>query len=308
VDGLCSGTAGLALAGICAFALLGGMPPVIALPLCIAALAFLRQNLSRQRAFLGDSGSMLLGFMIAALALRAVVTPEGALAALPLLMLLSLPVTDITVTFFRRALQGRNPLQADRGHIHHILLLMVGGKARRASAILLAMAFAGAAGGLLAGLHPPLALALIGVPLGFYLAVYSSGGYLSWRNLRNAGAATGLATTLAEYARRHGTAPALDREELIRLLECTGVTSVELFDDRGRRVWSVGLTDQCRDTLIMPLYAAGRVRCGQLRLQGPGSAGSMAFAAHLLQPLYSTFMDALDVESPVIPATVKVHA
>jgi UDP-GlcNAc:undecaprenyl-phosphate GlcNAc-1-phosphate transferase len=308
VDGLCSGTAGLALAGITAFALMGGMPPLLALPLCVAALAFLRQNLSRQRAFLGDSGSMLLGFMIATLALQAVVAPSGALAVLPLFMLLSLPVVDITVTFFRRVIQGSNPLRADRGHIHHIMLLLSDGNSRHVTLTLTTMAAVGVAGAVACGVHPTLLPLTALLPLALYATVYACGGYLSWENLRNAGPATELALTLAELANEHGTGRALEREELIRLLKYTGITGIALFNEQGRRVWGAGKLDPRHETLTMPLYAAGRVRFGRLHLQGPGSAGRMAFAAHLLQPLYTAFMEALDVEVPEVPATAKLQA
>lgn len=308
VDGLCAGTSGLALAGIAAFSLIGGAPPLIALPLCVAALAFLRQNLSRRRAFLGDSGSMLLGFMIAVLALQGVVTPRGGLAVLPLFMLLSLPVVDITVTFFRRVIQGSNPLRADRGHIHHIMLLLADGSSRRVTLTLTTMAAVGVVGAVACGVHPTLLPLAALIPLGLYGAVYACGGYLSFENLRNAGPATELALILAEFANAEGTDAALKRDELIRLLKYTGITGIALFNEQGRCVWEAGRLDPRHETLAMPLYAAGRVRFGRLHLQGPGSAGRMAFAAHLLQPLYSAFMEALDVELPEVPATAKLQA
>lgn len=309
VDGLCAGTGFLALASIGLFALYGGeIQLALAVPLGVAALAFLKENFGRPRAFLGDSGSMLLGFMVGALSLRAVVMPSGALAVVPLLLLLSLPVVDITVVFFRRLLQGANPLQADRGHIHHILLLLLGGNSARVTAMLLGMAAVSAAAALLTGVQPALSGLALALPVGMYFAVYAAGGYLSWRNLRNAGPATDLAITLAEVAAEQGAEEALAGPDLVRLLGRADITAIGLFNEQGARVWSAGVPEPDRETLTLPLYAAGRVRCGRLHLQGQGSAGRMAFAAHLLQPLYPAFMEVLDECSTVIPATVKVGA
>ncbi|CAG1771638.1 partial putative undecaprenyl-phosphate N-acetylglucosaminyl 1-phosphate transferase, partial [uncultured bacterium] len=110
IDGLCAGTAFIALCGIAAFGWLNGRAEIaLALPLAAAALAFLRWNYVKPRAFLGDAGSTFLGFVIAALALKAVRTQSGALDLVPLFLLLSLPIVDITVVFFRRIIQGRSP-------------------------------------------------------------------------------------------------------------------------------------------------------------------------------------------------------
>ncbi len=306
VDGLCAGTSFLALVGVGLYAMFGGdFQLALAIPLGVAALAFLKQNFGRPRAFLGDSGSMLLGFLVAVLALRAVVTPSGAVAVVPLFLLLSLPIVDITVVFFRRLLQGANPLQADRGHIHHILLLLLGGSNPRVTGILLAMAAVGAIGALVSGWLPAAAGLALALPLGLYMTVYAMGGYLSWTNLRNAGPATDLAVALAEVAHAHGAQGALEGEDLIRLLGRIGVTAVGLFNEEGARVWSAGVPRTDRDPLTLPLYAAGRVRCGRLHLQGRFGAGRMAFAAHLLQPLYPAFMEVLDAPNPVMPKTVR---
>ncbi len=316
VDGLCSGTAGLALAGLCVFAMLGGGVEFgIVLPLAVAAVVFLKHNFGAPKAFLGDSGSMLLGFLVAATALK---TVGGSAGIVPLLLLVSLPAVDVSVSFFRRLVQGANPLEADRGHIHHILMLLLHGNARAVTALLLGIAGTGVAAAVLlawlpgSSLHPALSavlgVAAVALPLTLYLTVYATGGYLTWSNLRNAAPVTGLARTLSLIAGEHGALDALDREELIELLQKTGITAIGLQGLGGRRVWGVGIHHPARDTLILPLYAAGRVRCGSLLLQGAGRAGSMAFAANLLAPMFPAFMEVLDGDTEVVAATVKVPA
>jgi hypothetical protein len=310
VDGLCSGAALVALAGMCAFALFGGQAELAVLvPLAVASAAFMKWNFGRPKTFLGDSGSMLLGFLVATTSLKAAAT-DGVLQVAPLFLLISLPVVDITITFFRRLIQGANPLQADRGHIHHILMLLTGGRSHAVTATLVAMASVGVAGAMLTGvleapwMAAPAAMAVTGL----YVGVYAAGGYLNWRNLRAAGPATELASTLAEITRDNGAWQALDREELIGLLQATGISAIGLYHGDERCVWGKGIMHPARETLTLPLYAAGRVRCGRLHLQGIGRAGTMAFAVHLLHPLYPTFMEMLDTEMPVMAATVKIPA
>ncbi len=294
VDGLCGGAAFIALLGIGGFSLLGGeLHLELALPLGAAALAFLRFNLGKPKAFLGDSGSMFLGFLVATLSLRAVTRTDGALDVLPLFLLLSLPVVDITAVFFRRLLQGANPLRADRGHIHHILLLQFDGNVPRTTGTLLLMATLGAAGAVWSGLEPMLAGAALALPLGLYAAVYIAGGYANWRNLRNAGAICDAAHALAERAGQSGAEAALSGALLLEWMRLSGVKAAALFNEEGERVWSAGLPDIGRDALDIPLYASGRVERGHLVLQGHGRAGAMAFAAHQALPLFPAFMELL---------------
>lgn len=298
LDGLCGGTAFVALVGIGVFATMGGeLRLELALPLGAAALAFLRFNFGKPKAFLGDSGSMLLGFLIGTLALKAVVTTGGALNVPSLFLLLSLPVVDITIVFFRRILQGSSPLQADRGHIHHILLLQLDGNTQRTTFTLLFMAALGAAGAVWAGWMPSLTGAAVALPVGLYFAVYAMGGYANWRNLRNAGPATDAALEMAGIARESGARAGLTDKALIEWMELTGVTAIALFDEDDNRVWSAGVPDPEREPLNIPLYASGRVERGRLILQGPGRAGALAFAAHLLLPLYPAFMELLALQT-----------
>jgi len=80
------------------------------------------QTLRRRKMFLGDSGSLCLGFILANLALLACKHEGVAISpALPFIML-GLPIADTLASVVRRILLGRSPFSADRGHIHHALL------------------------------------------------------------------------------------------------------------------------------------------------------------------------------------------
>lgn len=78
--------------------------------------AFLIFNWHPSKIFPGFSGSTILGFMIATLSIL-----SGAKVATALLVLL-IPSIDFLYTFFRRVLQGKSPVWADKGHLHHRLL------------------------------------------------------------------------------------------------------------------------------------------------------------------------------------------
>ena len=81
-----------------------------------SSLALLIFNWHPAKIFPGFSGSTILGFMLASLAIL-----SGAKLATALLVLL-IPATDFAYTFFRRILQGKSPVWGDRGHLHHRLL------------------------------------------------------------------------------------------------------------------------------------------------------------------------------------------
>ncbi|MEW5878944.1 MAG: hypothetical protein AB1761_00705 [Pseudomonadota bacterium] len=74
-----------------------------------------------RRVFMGDAGSTLLGFLVAALCMR-LSQETRAVAPATLLWFVALPVTDLLVTMLRRIARGVSPFRPDRGHLHHRLL------------------------------------------------------------------------------------------------------------------------------------------------------------------------------------------
>ncbi|MBW3539996.1 MAG: undecaprenyl/decaprenyl-phosphate alpha-N-acetylglucosaminyl 1-phosphate transferase, partial [Planctomycetes bacterium] len=93
----------------------------LALVFCGALAGFLGHNLPPARIYLGDSGSLLIGFVVGALAIEASLkTAAGFALAVPLI-LLSVPVFDTLMAIVRRVLSGRGIGQGDRSHIHHRL-------------------------------------------------------------------------------------------------------------------------------------------------------------------------------------------
>jgi len=109
-------------------------------------LGFLPHNVSPARIFMGDSGSMLLGLLLAS----AVISLTGGLdanglssenlapALLPLLLpvaILAIPLVDMGLAIIRRTSAGRSPFAPDKEHLHH-RLLNIGHSTRQAAFVL----------------------------------------------------------------------------------------------------------------------------------------------------------------------------
>jgi UDP-GlcNAc:undecaprenyl-phosphate GlcNAc-1-phosphate transferase len=98
-------------------------------------MGFLRYNFNPATIFLGDSGSLLLGFMAAGLSLAGSQKGSTIVAIAIPLVSFGLPVTEAGLSLVRRFLNGQSLLAGDRGHIHHRLLDH--GLTQRQAAILL---------------------------------------------------------------------------------------------------------------------------------------------------------------------------
>ena len=74
------------------------------------------------KVFMGDAGSMLIGFVITAFLIRYSQTPKQIIMPVTALWLAAVPLMDIFVTSIRRIRRGKNPFHPDRTHVHHIFL------------------------------------------------------------------------------------------------------------------------------------------------------------------------------------------
>jgi UDP-GlcNAc:undecaprenyl-phosphate GlcNAc-1-phosphate transferase len=128
IDGLDGLASGVALTGIGAFTAIafihGGADPM--LPVLAASaggvLGFLRFNLPPASIHMGDTGSMLLGFLLAAVAISlSQAPPAGAPPWIPLLVL-ALPLADTGRVIVRRLAAGHPVFAPDKRHVHHRLL------------------------------------------------------------------------------------------------------------------------------------------------------------------------------------------
>ena len=87
-----------------------------------AILGFLFFNFPPARVFMGDSGSMFLGYIIGGISIMGLLKTATILGLVFPLLVLGMPVTDLTFAIIRRKLRGQSMATADRGHLHHRLL------------------------------------------------------------------------------------------------------------------------------------------------------------------------------------------
>ncbi len=124
LDGLAAGVAVFASLALFLIALMDGnlILGLFAAVLGGASLGFLLYNFSPALIFMGDSGSMGIGYMFAVASLWTVSKRSTALALLLPVLALGLPIVDTFLAFGRRAVRGKSPFHSDREHIHHRLL------------------------------------------------------------------------------------------------------------------------------------------------------------------------------------------
>jgi UDP-GlcNAc:undecaprenyl-phosphate GlcNAc-1-phosphate transferase len=124
LDGLAAGSALFSTLVTCVVALLGHNEVILFLTLALAgAIAgFLRYNFNPASIFLGDCGSLLIGFLLSAIAIAgSQESPTMVAVAIPIVSL-GLPILDVAVAVIRRFLSCKQLFGADREHIHHKLL------------------------------------------------------------------------------------------------------------------------------------------------------------------------------------------
>ena len=124
MDGLASGAALFSSLVILVVSLAGENPLMIVmtLVLCGALTGFLRYNFNPASIFLGDSGALFVGFILAALSVLGTQKATTAVAVITPILAFGLPVVDTGVTMVRRMISGRPLFQGDSEHIHHMLL------------------------------------------------------------------------------------------------------------------------------------------------------------------------------------------
>ncbi len=94
---------------------------LVAFILLGAMLSFLTYNYNPAKIFMGDSGALFAGFMLATLSITGIAKTSGPLMYLPLLIL-AVPMLDVAYSSIRRIMKGQSPFVADSEHIHHKLL------------------------------------------------------------------------------------------------------------------------------------------------------------------------------------------
>lgn len=137
LDGLAAGTAAIASLCIAYTAYIHGtyLAAGAMLALAGAALGFLPYNFYPAKIFMGDGGSLYLGFMLATLSVLGTVKSATLVTMIIPVLVLGVPIFDTFFAIFRRFVNKRPIMEADKGHLHHRLMKLGYGQ-RRATLML----------------------------------------------------------------------------------------------------------------------------------------------------------------------------
>jgi UDP-GlcNAc:undecaprenyl-phosphate/decaprenyl-phosphate GlcNAc-1-phosphate transferase len=146
MDGLSAGVAGICAAGLAVCGLMAGqmLVPALALALLGACVGFLGHNFPPARVFMGDAGSLVLGYWLGVVSILTTYWESGQTAApyalaMPL-VILAIPLYDFASVVLIRLAEGRNPLKGDQRHFSHRLVDR--GLSRRAAVLTIYLATA----------------------------------------------------------------------------------------------------------------------------------------------------------------------
>ena len=126
LDGLAAGVSGIASITVILVAVHQGYFPVATLTAALAGgiIGFIHYNFNPATIFMGDTGSMFIGYMLAAISIFGAVKSAATIALLVPAIALGLPIMDTAFAILRRYSNGRPIFQPDKGHLHHRLLAM----------------------------------------------------------------------------------------------------------------------------------------------------------------------------------------
>ncbi|MCL2437158.1 MAG: undecaprenyl/decaprenyl-phosphate alpha-N-acetylglucosaminyl 1-phosphate transferase [Clostridiales bacterium] len=136
LDGLAAGVTmiasfSIAYAGYISWTLEGPSVATLSmLALAGGALGFLPYNFNPAKIFMGDSGSLFLGFMLAVLSIEGATKSATVVASIAPMLVLGVPVFDTAFAIFRRLINKRPIMEADKGHLHHRIMAVGFGQRR----------------------------------------------------------------------------------------------------------------------------------------------------------------------------------
>ncbi len=134
LDGLAAGVCGIAglTYAILALSLGRPNPAILSAVVAGACLGFLRHNFFPARIFMGDSGALCLGFILAAVSIQGLFKTASTVVLLLPLLVLAVPIIDTSFVVARRLKHNQPIYAADRSHLHH-RFLNIGFSQRRAA-------------------------------------------------------------------------------------------------------------------------------------------------------------------------------
>ncbi|MBO5453106.1 MAG: undecaprenyl/decaprenyl-phosphate alpha-N-acetylglucosaminyl 1-phosphate transferase [Clostridia bacterium] len=126
LDGLAAGVASISSVCLLVIALMFSETNIAVFTACIAGacIGFLPYNLNPAKIFMGDSGALFLGFVLACISIEGVFKAYAVISFAVPLLVLALPIFDTTIAILRRIKNKKPIMQPDRGHLHHRLIDM----------------------------------------------------------------------------------------------------------------------------------------------------------------------------------------
>ena len=287
LDGLAAGSALFSTLVVFVLSVIAGQPLVSLLTACLAGsiLGFLRFNFNPASIFLGDCGSLVVGFLLSAVSLAtSQKTPTIIAVAIPVVSF-GLPILDTVLSVIRRFLNGRPLFGADGEHIHHKLINR--GLSHRQVVVVLYAVSAGFGAISLMLLHPAtstVGVAMVVLGIGVWVGVQQL-GYHEIVELRRLAQRTVeqkrvIANNLAIRRSTEDMGKADSFEHICRILDnafnsgefdlCELVCNLPLPGDSQRYRWSRPITDAAKHTpawtLRLELIARTGEDCGFLSI------------------------------------------
>jgi UDP-GlcNAc:undecaprenyl-phosphate/decaprenyl-phosphate GlcNAc-1-phosphate transferase len=127
IDGLDGLAGGVSVISLCAFMTLGGLShdpisTLLSAALLGGVLGFLKYNFYPARIFMGDAGSLTVGFLLGFIAIRLTQHPGSAISPMAPVIILGMPIIDTLRVMSLRVFHRENPFAPDRTHVHHTFL------------------------------------------------------------------------------------------------------------------------------------------------------------------------------------------
>lgn len=140
IDGLDGLSSGIGIVILVSFAYIGfkysdNFLFYISVTLIVSLVGFLVFNWYPSKIFMGDTGSLTLGFVIVVLSIHSI--NQHYVSAVSILLLAAVPILDTLIVMTRRLSQKKNPFKPDKTHIHHIILFQQNKNVRKTSVILI---------------------------------------------------------------------------------------------------------------------------------------------------------------------------
>jgi UDP-GlcNAc:undecaprenyl-phosphate/decaprenyl-phosphate GlcNAc-1-phosphate transferase len=140
IDGMDALAAGIVAIAAASFALLAASfgridASVLAAIICGSTLGFLRYNYHPAKVFMGDSGALALGFLLALVAVEGLLKTAATITLVAPMLVIAVPILDTSFVVLKRLKYGRVPWGADHNHFYH-RFMRIGFSQRRAAAYL----------------------------------------------------------------------------------------------------------------------------------------------------------------------------